>query len=192
MDRKNIFKDSGISLNQLRSKQSVRTTFKLPQEVISLLSIISGQLGIKQKSLLDQLTEDINTLRHIALNEGEVPKRKPTYQQKTFVMSKSSLQAINDVAQQRGIPRDILLELSIRRLMPVISEERGKHRKRKIVLQEMYAHLESLEDMANQSVKLLGSDDNLSLMLENQVRLAQKNIVLSEGIIEKGQALEDW
>jgi hypothetical protein len=44
---------SQISFDELRLKQSVRTTFKLPRETISLLGLIAGQLGIKQKSLLD-------------------------------------------------------------------------------------------------------------------------------------------
>ena len=55
-----------ISFDELRKKQSVRATFKLPQEIIDLLGVIAGQLGIKQKSLLDQLVEDTSLLVKLA------------------------------------------------------------------------------------------------------------------------------
>ena len=42
----------------LKKKQSVRATFRLPDEIINLLSVVASQLGLKQKSLLDQLVED--------------------------------------------------------------------------------------------------------------------------------------
>lgn len=192
MDRKNIFEDSGISLNQLRSKQSVRTTFKLPQEVISLLSVLSGQLGIKQKSLLDQLTEDITQLNKIARTARSLSQPRPSCQQKTFVMSKSALQAINEVAKKRGIPRDVLLELSIRRLLPVIDEEQEKHQRRKKVFHSMLAQLHELEELRRHTAATLGQEDDFYRMVNSQVILAQKNLRYAKAFIEKGQALEDW
>ena len=47
-----------LTVDDLKGKQSVRATFRLPQQVIELLTLIAGQLGIKQKSLFDQLIED--------------------------------------------------------------------------------------------------------------------------------------
>jgi len=41
----------------LRGRQSVRTTFKLSERSIDALSILAGQLGIKQKSLFDHLID---------------------------------------------------------------------------------------------------------------------------------------
>ena len=56
---------SNISFDELRMKQSVRTTFRLPKEIINLLGLIASQLGIKQKSLLDQLIEDASLLHEL-------------------------------------------------------------------------------------------------------------------------------
>jgi hypothetical protein len=46
----------------LLGKKSVKATFRLRSEVISILSILSTQLGIKQKSLFDYMMEDENAL----------------------------------------------------------------------------------------------------------------------------------
>jgi len=192
MEKKNIFKESGISLDQLRSKQSVRTTFKLPEEVINLLSVIAGQLGIKQKSLLDQLTEDVVILNQIALTARKTQQKTVVRQQKTFVMSKSSLQAINEAAKRQNIPRDLLLEISIRRLLPVIDEEQEKHQRRKKVITEMHIHLKRLEDLRNNTDLLLGESDDFYIMLNSQVQLARKNLRYAQAVIDKGQAIEEW
>lgn len=42
----------------LKKKQSVRATFRLPDEIINLLSIVVSPLGLKQKLLIDQLIAD--------------------------------------------------------------------------------------------------------------------------------------
>lgn len=192
MDKKNVFKEPGISLDQLRSKQSVRTTFKLPEEVINLLSLIAGQLGIKQKSLLDQLTEDAAILNKMAQSVQKTQQRSVARQQKTFVMSKSALHAINEAARRQNIPRDLLLEISIRRLLPVIDEEQEKHQKRKQIIAEMYAQLQHLEDLHSQAALLLGESDDFHMMLSSQVLLARKNLRYAQALIEKGQELEQW
>ncbi len=46
------------SSGDLRGRQSVRATFKLSAQAIDIISIISGHLGIKQKSIFDHLMED--------------------------------------------------------------------------------------------------------------------------------------
>ena len=42
----------------LRGRQSVRATFKLTERSIDALSILACQLGIKQKTLFDQVVDD--------------------------------------------------------------------------------------------------------------------------------------
>ena len=41
----------------LRGRQSVRATFRLSEACIDAISILSAQLGIKQKSIFDHLLE---------------------------------------------------------------------------------------------------------------------------------------
>jgi len=47
-----------LTVGDLKKKQSVRATFKLPQQSIALLSMVARQLGVKQKSLFDQLLDE--------------------------------------------------------------------------------------------------------------------------------------
>ena len=126
-----------ISFDDLRKKQSVRATFKLPQDVIDLLGVIAGQLGIKQKSLLDQLIEDKALLVRLAEESSQDPEEEAARRQKTSVISRSSLRSINDVAKKQNISRDSLVEISIKRLLPIIETELEKHIVRKTLLKEM-------------------------------------------------------
>ncbi len=184
-------KVSEISFDELRKKQSVRATFKLSQETIDLLGMIAAQLGIKQKSLLDQLMEDTSLLARLA-RSAQAPEDKDARRQKTYVLSRSSLRSLNDIARHQKISRDTLVEISVRRLLPIIESELKKHIIRKTLLKEMknYLHLE--EELREKAQKLLGKDDVLYDILDKQVNLAQKNILTVDSIIQKGMPMEDW
>lgn len=184
--------DRQLSFDGLKRKQSVRATFKLPQEVIELLGVTAGQLGIKQKSLLDQLVEDTCLLASLAQQANLTFKPDINRRQKTYVMSRSSLRSINDVAKKENISRDIIVEFSIRRLLPVIEIEREKHHKRKVILADMEKHMQNNERLCQQAKQTLGKDDVLFNMLTKQLRLAQKNVMEAHAVVEKGMPMEDW
>lgn len=195
MDSKDVgqfLNNAAISFDELRKKQSVRATFKLPQEVIDLLGVIAGQLGIKQKSLLDQLIEDTSLLARLAQEIEQIETDQSARRQKTFVISRSSLHSINDLAKKENIPRDILVEISIKRLLPIIENELEKHSTRKTILKEMITSLKVTENLLEKTEKMLGKDDVLYDMLEKQRSLAEKNILAVNAIIEKGMPMEDW
>lgn len=124
------------SMAGLRGRQSVRTTFKLTEKAISGLSVFAAQMGIKQKSLFDHLIDDTAALQTIAkeyrqddLDAVRVPK--------TFVVSRRTLETLEAISQRYGTPRDALVEYSIRRLYPLLSEEKEKHQQRKLFHDEM-------------------------------------------------------
>jgi len=52
--------------SELMEQKSVRATFRISPEFIEALSILSGRLGLKQKSLFDYLLEDSDSLIAIA------------------------------------------------------------------------------------------------------------------------------
>ena len=67
----------GDTFNDLRGRQSVRATFKLSAICIDAISIVAGQLGIKQKSLFDHLFQDAASLRDIARKlKGETARSR--------------------------------------------------------------------------------------------------------------------
>lgn len=184
--------DREISFDELRKKQSVRATFKLPQEIIDLLGVIAGQLRIKQKSLLDQLVEDTSLLVKLVQENNQTHEEQTTRRQKTFVISRSSLRSINDIAKKQNISRDALVEISIKRLLPIIETELEKHIVRKTIFKEMNSYLKINENLLEKTRNLLGKDDVLYDMLEKQVSIMQKNIVTVHAIIEKGMPMEEW
>jgi predicted transcriptional regulator len=181
-----------ISFDELKKKQSVRATFNISQESIDLLGVIAGQLGIKQKSLLDQLMEDALLLAKLARETDRVRKNHTPRRQKTFVISRNSLLSLNIISKKQNIPRDVLVEISINRLLPIIETELKKHINRKRILKEMKNHLKLGENLRQKAQKLLGENDIIYDMLEKQTSLAEKNISLVDSIIEKGMPMEDW
>lgn len=181
-----------LTVDDLKKKQSVRATFRLPQQTISLLRMVAKQLGVKQKSLFDQLVDDPAVLTQVIRDSREFVKDQKDRQQKTFVISRDSLVSINTTAKQENIPRDLLVEISISRLLPIIVKELDKHKKRKELLVDMKEHLLQGEKIMRKADKVLGSDDRLFKMLRKQMRLAHKNIAEIETLIEQGTAMEAW
>lgn len=181
-----------LTVEDLKKRQSVRATFKLSQEVVDLLGIIAGQLGIKQKSLLDHLIEDPSQLDQAAQEARGYCPPGAERRQKTYVMSRSTLRSINTVARKKKIPRDLLVEISIKRLLPIAENELAKHKKRKLILEEMIEHMHRELKLLKKTQDLLGENDILTKMLKNQLSLVRKNISEVDLMIEKGMVMEDW
>jgi len=181
-----------LTADDLKGKQSVRATFRLPEQVIDLLSVIAKQLGIKQKSLFDQLIEDTFILEQIAKETRSPSLRDENLRQKTFVISRSSLASLNLIAKQQQIPRDILVEISIKRLLPIIESELEKHEKRKILLKEMKDYLEQGKKLLAEAGNLLGEEDSVYEMIQQQVNLCRRNVSLVNDIVENGVPMENW
>ncbi|MCB2183042.1 MAG: hypothetical protein KQH63_13490 [Desulfobulbaceae bacterium] len=181
-----------LTVGELKGKQSVRATFKLPRHVIQLLSVLAGQLGIKQKSLFDQLIEDASVLGQVAEEARNYSPGGKDRCQKTFVISRNSLMSLDNIAKQRKISRDVLVEVSIRRLLPVIDSELKKHEGRKIVLNEMKSYLEQGQKLLARAGELLGREDRVYEMIQHQVSLSKKNFSEVNSIVEKGKPMEEW
>ncbi|MCK9296271.1 MAG: hypothetical protein M0P70_14435 [Desulfobulbaceae bacterium] len=181
-----------LSIDTLKGRQSVRATFRLPKQAIELLSVIASQLGIKQKSLFDQLVEDISVLGRIAREAQNYAPGEAERQQKTFVISRNSLVALDYIARQQGIPRDVLVEFSIRRLLPVIESELQRHEKRKILLKEMQDYLRQGQQILQRAAELIGKDDQLYQLIEQQVDLCARNTAMISSMVEKGKPMEEW
>lgn len=181
-----------LTVDDLKKKQSVRATFRLPQQTISLLRMVAKQLGVKQKSLFDQLVDDPDVLTQVIQSSKEFVRDQKDRQQKTFVLSRDSLVSINTTAKHENISRDLLVEISISRLLPIVVKELDKHKKRKELLIDMKEHLQQGEKIMRKADKMLGSDDQLFRMLKKQMWQASRNIAEIEMVIEQGAAMEAW
>jgi len=180
------------SPHDLRGRQSVRATFKLSARAIETMSIVSVHLGIKQKSLFDHLIEDAQSLSHIAREMESAKFRSLSRIQKTFVISRRTLSSLDEISKQFQTPRDALVEYSIQRLLPVIAQERERHRRRKEILSAMNEHLADGLKILQKSKSLLGEDDPVFIRLASAIKSmanAQSNV---NAFVDKGDAIEEF
>jgi len=180
------------SSSDLRGRQSVRATFKLTEKAIDAISIVSTHLGIKQKSLFDHLIDDVRSLNLIAREIQADSFNKLNRIQKTYVLSRKTLLSLEEASRNFHAPRDALVEYSIQRLLPVIDEEREKHEKRKVILDDITGYLKEGEKILRKSGALLGEDDPVYDQFKTVMILFQNVHRSIEGFVERGKSIEDY
>jgi len=191
--KKEVGNETSVPLpcsSDLRGRQSVRATFKLTGKAIDTISIVATHLGIKQKSLFDHLIDDIQSLNLIARDIEKGGFSKLNRIQKTYVISRRTLSSLEDACRKYNAPRDALVEFSIQRLQPIISEEREKHRRRKDVQDELSEYLKRGKKILEGSRKSLGEDDPVYEKLEITMKALFDTHRRIESFIKKGEGIE--
>jgi uncharacterized protein (UPF0147 family) len=178
------------SAMDLRGRQSVRATFRLSEACIDAITILSAQLGIKQKSVFDHLLEDAQVLRNVARELEDTQFDRHGGIQKTFVVSRRSLSFLDMISSKHNAPRDALVEYSVRRLLPIIADERKKHEKRKELLGEISNHLNDGETLLSKAEELLGGDDLIVNKLQIAMSVYQNVLDEITNFIERGKIIE--
>lgn len=172
--------EKGISLqvdaDELKKRQSVRTTFKLPEKTINLLKVSAKHLGIKQKTLLDQLIEDETILNILAKEAQTHCRNDDDCRSKTFVLSRKALDLIDVMLDQYDIARDILVELSIARLTSYIDSLSEKHAQRRFLLEEIDTYQKILEELRDRANVAFEQDDLFRMKLERLAQTTQKSV----------------
>ncbi len=189
--------ESGISLPlpssaDLRGKQSVRATFKLTEEAINTVSIVATHLGIKQKSLFDHLIEDARSLSLIAGKIQTETFVRLNRIQKTYVLSRKTMACLGEASKKFGAPRDALVEYSIQRLLPIIIEEREKHKKRKEALDEITKYMRQGEDLLKKYKALLDEDDPVYDRFATAIAACRSAHTDIQTFVEKGSIIEEF
>lgn len=180
------------SSTDLRGKQSVRATFRLTARAIDAISVVAFHLGIKQKSLFEHLIEDDQTLTQIARQVQERSYQPENRVQKTFVLSRRTLGLLQKACERFDAPRDALVEYSILRLMPVIEEEREKHRRRKEILKQVSGYARRGEALLKEVRQTLGEDDPVYHSLWQTVHGARESEAEIAAYVEKGKIIEEF
>lgn len=178
--------------SDLRGRQSVRATFRLTEGCIDAISVVSRQLGIKQKSLFDHLVEDIELLESIAIRIANSDLTKQNRIQKTFVISRRSLLSLDKIARAFGAPRDMLVEYSVQRLLPLIEKEQQKHRKRKEFLKSIEVHFKAGKKLLDQIEETLGNDDPMLTEFLTTMAVYQSTMRKIASFVEKGKIIEEF
>jgi len=189
--------DAGLSFllpyassSDLKGRQSVRATFKLTEKTIDAVSIVATHLGIKQKSLFDHLIEDIQSLSSIAHEACRNDIKREHRVQKTYVMSRKSLSYLDRISKDYNAPRDVLVEFSVQRLLPIIRREREKHKKRKVLVSEFEQYLRTGKKLLKKTKNLLGEDDPVYADFKTAVSVCKNAHRKIELFVEKGSIIE--
>jgi hypothetical protein len=178
------------SHQDLMGKQSVRATFKLSEECISALQIVATHLRIKQKSLFDHLMEDTESLRSIAKKVGNRVFDHGSRVQKTFVVSRRALSSLDKISRDFNASRNALIEHSVRRLLPIISEERKKHSRHKKLMLKIESHFEKGEEILELIRTAVGAEDPVAQKFEAVIAGYANMVREMRASIEKGNAIE--
>lgn len=176
----------------LRGRQSVRATFKLSPNAIEALSIVAAHLGIKQKSIFDHLIKDAQSLMLIAREIDGLWLKDLERVQKTFVISRNALKSLEIASKKANASRDALVEMSIQRLMPIISRERQKHGIRKRILSDIRDFLDKGLALLTEFEADLGHDDPTTINFQNAIkalRSAQNEI---SAFVNRGEMIENF
>lgn len=183
---------AGPSMFDLRGKQSVRATFKLSQKAIDSIGLVAIHMGIKQKSLFDHIIEDYTALDQLARTIRVRQFKKIPRKQKTFVLSRKTIEALTAISQTYNMPRDALVEYSIQKLGTVIQAEKLRHKERKKLAAQMTDHFQTGEVLYHNAVKTLGADDPFCRRLEKVMVTTRKTHSEVDDFLKKSKVLEDF
>jgi hypothetical protein len=183
---------SGPSVIDLRGRQSVRATFRLSQKAIDAIGLVAVHMGIKQKSLFDHIIDNLETMEKLARSIRIRQFEKLTRRQKTFVMSRRTIDALSAVSQAYDMPRDALVEYAVQKLESVIQSEKMRHAERKKLSVEVMAHFDKGEQLYRSVAKTLGKDDPFCRHLAKAIQTARKTADDLQVFLNKSQILEDF
>ncbi len=182
----------GSAMFNLRGKQSVRATFKISQKAIDAIGLVAVHMGIKQKSLFDHIIEDLDALDALAqtiqIRKFKLIQRK----QKTYVLSRKTIDALEAISETYGMPRDALVEYSVQKLEFIISSEKLKHEERKILKKEMTDHFDQGRLFYEKAVTVLGEDDPFCRRIEKALFACRKTEDDINEFLEKSKVLEGF
>ena len=183
---------SQLEFADLKGRQSVRATFKLTSDCIDAISIVAGQLGIKQKSLFDHLFQDTHTLSTIAQSVQNARLQAENRVQKTYVISRNALMILEDIANNFNAPRDALIEFSVQRLLPIIHRERRQHEKRKALFEKIKQHLAQGRQLLKQTYAELGEDDMMTDRFSAAMGIYESAFKQISSLMERGKNMETF
>lgn len=180
------------SSSELIGMQSVRATFKLSKRTIKTINIVATQLGIRQKSLFDHLMADAEGLSSIADEMQQMEPVKKGQVQKTYVISRRSLSCLENISKTRNAPRDILIEYSVQRLLPIIEREQEKQKKRKEIVNEFKQYVKQGQRLLNKASELLDEEDVVYNRLAVSINVSVNAFEHMAEFLKKGEVLDEY
>ena len=178
-----------LSVQQLMGKQSVRATFRLSDQMIDLLKVGAAHLEVKQKSLIDELVQNRETLDRVASESQDMQQKEAERRQKTFVLSRNALDLLDDISEKYDLSRDHLVELCIGRLIPFVDAEQEKHKKRRQLIKDVDRYLEEGKKLLDKADTMLDRDDQFRVKFEKIVNYTERNVGDLKKIVKEKHTL---
>ncbi len=176
----------------LRGKQSVRATFKLSQKAIDAIGLVAVHMGIKQKSLFDHIIEDIEALDSLAKTIHIRQFKKLPRKQKTFVLSRKTIDALGMISREHNTPRDALVEYSIQKLESLIHAEKLRHKERLLLLKELMEPFDQIAARYKKATEILGKEDPFCRQLAKAVYACRKTRDDLSEFLEKSKVIAEF
>jgi hypothetical protein len=179
-------------MHDLRGRQSVRATFRLSQKSIDAICLVAVHMGIKQKSLFDHIVAEMAAATGLTRAIPRPPPEPASRRQKTYVLSRRTVDALHEISRNCNMPRDILVEYAVQKLESVISHEKQSHILRKQLAESVFAHFQAGERIMKTCLELLGEEDPFCRHLFKTVLSSRKTAADITDFLEKSRVLEDF
>jgi hypothetical protein len=111
---------------------------------------------------------------------------------KTYVISRKTLENLEQVSKRYQTPRDALVEFSIERIMPLLQEEKDKHRNRKKLRPGLDRFLQEGHALLKEAAEMLDRDDPAFQRIYQMVGAVSGGYDEIGAIIDKGKGLEEF
>ena len=180
------------SATDLRGRQSIRVAFKLTPNCIEAMNILGAHLRLKPKSLFDHMVQEPKTLEAIAAQANSVRTDDSPRVTKTYVISRDAALALDETARSLELSRDLLVEISVHHLMPLIQKEQVRHSARKILLSKMENHLKDGRKMCVDMERELGPNDPMCDRMNHVMGAYERAFAAMAEFIKKGENIEGF
>ena len=180
------------SVTDLRGRQSIRVAFKLTPGCIRALNILGVHLRLKPKALFDHMVQEQKTLAAMAAQADAALTDKTHRMTKTYVISRDAALILDQVARDRGLSRDLLVERSVKHLMPLIQKEQVRHSARKILLARMERHLKEGRTLCADMERELGTSDPMCDKMHHVMEAYERAFAAMAAFIQKGKNIEGF
>jgi 3-dehydroquinate synthetase len=111
---------------------------------------------------------------------------------KTYVISRKTLENLEQVCKRYQTPRDALVEFSIERILPLIQVEKKKHANRKKLTERLDRLLADSRALIKEADQLLEHDDPVFEQIYQVARSVQAGCDEIDDIIDRGKRLEEF
>jgi len=179
---------------KLHKEKSIRVNFRLSEQGIKDLKMVKKEFNINNNALFDSIESFLKNPKLIEILKEwleNVKDRKFTVR-RTFVISKKSLDNINELSKKIGIKRDVLLEDFVDFYAKILKMDREKQKEKyKIALEMISKLLEEAESIEKKWKEMFDKDEILLRRIGFIIAVIDDSTGALIGNLEKDEPITD-